>query len=273
MRRMIAGLIALLVFCATMHTGDSEAGWRRRARRACRNPACCPDSSCCGPRSTTCCPSTGRCDVLPLDTAAYMCISGLMFTYVDNTCSYVGTCYNDNSTCAVPPGYTCMEDLDCGLPNQSCSGSTPRDSNCHSLSTFCCDQCGNLHVCRFGHKGLSQAQRFNPNWDHTHLGHGVNITESQPTFLTFDTMSLDASGNAVPRPGVCARVLHLTLNGNDYYIGYEVQPLTVTDPGTDCPDCYPYQHTNSDFKAGDGVRIVRRNGTSEVYRIRIARPY
>src|SRR5258708_6061472 len=208
MRRTIAGLIALPVFCAALNIGDSEAGWRRRSRQCCdyssamQSSDCCPSDTCCRPQPAVCATSGVCCSdggVLRA-TAAYMCISGLMFTYADNTCSYVGTCYNDNTTCQVPPGYTCMEDLNSGLSNSSCAASsTPSASGCYTLVHLRRDQCGRLQVVRPLNAGLQNPVVFQADYDQNHLGPGVSlVNDASTTFLVFDTRSGSVS-NSVSR--------------------------------------------------------------------------
>ncbi len=63
MSRNIVRVTAFLVICATLNTGESDAGWRRRARHAWRDACCCPTASC-GATAGTCgsvsidCPDT-----------------------------------------------------------------------------------------------------------------------------------------------------------------------------------------------------------------------
>src|SRR5260221_14233991 len=102
MRRLTAGLMALLVFCAALNTGNSEAGWRRRARRE-----CCPQSV---PTSNVTCagsqiqPDLQQSRSIPTDaTFPIFCKTMLMYTHGSTGGTtyyfYAGNCAQTAGVC------------------------------------------------------------------------------------------------------------------------------------------------------------------------------
>jgi len=104
MRRIIAGLIALVVVCAALITEDSEGGHRRKSRRAFRD-------ACCSPQASNCCrPCSGG-----LRAFTQICLQTQMFTFNDGsgTCIYSANGYSTPVNCSMPS--PCQWDGACGI--------------------------------------------------------------------------------------------------------------------------------------------------------------
>ena len=80
MRRIIAGLAALLVSSAVLSSGDAEGGRRHRACCPSQPRCCAPQATCCAPRAACCAPQAACC---AQQSASYAPFRGCSSTTVD----------------------------------------------------------------------------------------------------------------------------------------------------------------------------------------------